>query len=278
MTQNIEKKVIARIAIHTKDELLVVKRSQAVSARKGEWELPGGKLDKDENFEEAAVREAQEELGYKLDASELTYYSSSSSDDLSVVVFYHYVDEKPKISLSTEHESYKWVNRETWKKINPTDNLERFITDWFAPSIKDKKTTESSKMLRIFCDGGSRGNPGPSATGYVIYDESGQEMVAGGSYLGITTNNQAEYQAVLEAARVANDKYNPDTIEFYLDSQLVVNQMEGIYKIRNKDLWPVHAAIKETLKETQVSYIHVPRAENTAADAMVNQVLDSRKN
>lgn len=136
--------------------------------------------------------------------------------------------------------------------------------------IKDQNT------LIIYTDGGSRGNPGPSASGYVIMDENKEILEEGGEYLGITTNNQAEYQAVKLALEHA-EKFSPNSIEFRIDSLLVVNQMNGIYKIRNRDLWPVHKAIKDLAgKYPKVTYNHVRRENNKLADKMVNDILDSQ--
>jgi ribonuclease HI len=93
-------------------------------------------------------------------------------------------------------------------------------------------------------------------------------------YLGVTTNNQAEYTALklgLEEAVSLNARI----VHVYMDSMLVVNQMKGIFKIKNRDLWPIHSAIK-TLAENfeKVVYTHVPRELNKAADAAVNRALD----
>lgn len=131
--------------------------------------------------------------------------------------------------------------------------------------------------LKVFTDGGSRGNPGPSASGYVISTEDDDIVEEGGEYLGITTNNQAEYQAVKLALEQCK-KYCNDHVDFYIDSLLVVNQMKGIWKVKNKDLWPVNQAITELAKDfKKVTFTHVRREFNKQADAKVNEVLDSRK-
>ena len=95
--------------------------------------------------------------------------------------------------------------------------------------------------IKIYTDGGSRGNPGPAATGYVISTD-GQILEEGGRYLGETTNNQAEYQAVIQAL-VAAKKFKPSEIECHLDSELVVKQLNGQYKMKNKALRPHFEAI-----------------------------------
>ncbi len=128
----------------------------------------------------------------------------------------------------------------------------------------------------VYADGGSRGNPGPSACGYVLLDEQGEILVDKGVYLGITTNNQAEYQGLkfaLEEARAMGAR----EVAVRLDSLLVINQMKGTFRVKNRDLWPVHDSIKKIAASfRKVSYTHVPRELNKLADAAVNRVLDEQ--
>ena len=128
--------------------------------------------------------------------------------------------------------------------------------------------------VKLFGDGGSRGNPGPSASGYVVLDMEDNVLVDKGVYLGVTTNNQAEYTA-LKLGLEECQKMGVKEVQVYMDSLLVVNQMKGIFKIKNRDLFPIHENIKELAKEFEkVSYSHVPREFNKLADAAVNRALD----
>ncbi|MEK7599414.1 MAG: reverse transcriptase-like protein [Patescibacteria group bacterium] len=128
--------------------------------------------------------------------------------------------------------------------------------------------------VKIFGDGGSRGNPGPSASGFVVLDMEDNVLVDKGVYLGVTTNNQAEYTA-LKLALEECLKMGVREVEAYMDSLLVVNQMKGIFKVKNRDLWPIHDAIKQLVpKFEHVSFTHVPREFNKLADAAVNRALD----
>jgi ribonuclease HI len=130
--------------------------------------------------------------------------------------------------------------------------------------------------VKIFADGGSRGNPGPSASGFVVLDMEDTVLVDKGVYLGVTTNNQAEYTALKLALEEAI-KMGVRRAHVYLDSLLVVNQMTGVYKIRNRDLWPIHDAIKKLLPSfEEVHFSHVPREFNKLADAAVNRALDEQ--
>jgi len=130
------------------------------------------------------------------------------------------------------------------------------------------------EKVKLFGDGGSRGNPGPSASGFVVLDMEDNVLVDQGVYLGVTTNNQAEYTA-LKLGLEECLKMQVKEIEVYMDSLLVVNQMKGIFKVKNRDLWPIHDAIKTlATKFEKISFSHVPREFNKLADAAVNRALD----
>jgi ribonuclease HI len=107
-----------------------------------------------------------------------------------------------------------------------------------------------------------------------LFDEEDKILEDKGIYLGITTNNQAEYTALklgLEAAKVRR----VSEVDVYMDSLLVVNQMKGSFKVRNRDLWPIHSAIKDLARQfKRVTFTHVPRELNKMADSAVNRALD----
>lgn len=129
---------------------------------------------------------------------------------------------------------------------------------------------------KLFTDGGSRGNPGPAATGVIILDMEDNVVKKSSKYLGETTNNQAEYQALLEGLGLALE-LGVKKLEVYMDSELIVKQINGIYKIKNVDLKPHYDEIKKLAERFErVSFTHVPRAMNKLADEMVNKCLDSQ--
>ncbi|MFA6270499.1 MAG: reverse transcriptase-like protein [Candidatus Paceibacterota bacterium] len=142
-------------------------------------------------------------------------------------------------------------------------------------SIEDKDTTDLTE-IKLYADGGSRGNPGPSASGYVLMTMDDAIIFQGGQYMGITTNNQAEYNALKLGLEEAA-KHGAQIVHIFLDSLLVINQMKGSYKVKHKDLAPVYQGIQQFIQShfKQVSFTHVPRELNKLADAMVNEVLDA---
>lgn len=133
--------------------------------------------------------------------------------------------------------------------------------------------------LTIHTDGGARGNPGPAAIGVVI-----DGVASFGKKIGETTNNVAEYTAIIEAFRYLRDEQQTmlgdkdKYIQFYLDSLLVVNQLKGIYKVKDMRLRELLMAIRMLEQEIGgiIVYTHVPREENREADKMVNEALDSQ--
>jgi len=133
------------------------------------------------------------------------------------------------------------------------------------------------KKIKIFTDGGSRGNPGPAACAAVIKDEKNNLLLEQSRYLGKTTNNQAEYQGILLAMEEALKlNLNKEEINFYLDSELVVKQLKKEYKIKDMGLQKLFIKAWNLLQNfSKVTFIHIPREKNKEADLLVNQELDS---
>ncbi|QQS65135.1 ribonuclease HI family protein [Candidatus Saccharibacteria bacterium] len=139
------------------------------------------------------------------------------------------------------------------------------------------KTSKVPGKVMLYADGGSRGNPGPSASGWAVFDEAKKPIASGSKYLGITTNNQAEYQALKIGLEWCLSNHVRE-VDVRMDSLLVVNQMKGIFKVRNRDLWPIHESIKQLTEQFQkISFSHVPRELNKEADAEVNKALDAEE-
>ncbi len=138
----------------------------------------------------------------------------------------------------------------------------------------------SEHSFVTYTDGGARGNPGPAALGVVIYDGKGNILKKYGEYLGNTTNNEAEYRAAISAlkklkALIGKEKAKKSDVHMRADSELLVKQMTGRYKVENEnmqkfflDLWNL------TIDFKKVSFEAIPREQNKAADAMVNEAID----
>ena len=128
---------------------------------------------------------------------------------------------------------------------------------------------------RLFTDGGARGNPGPAAYGYVLEAEDGTVLAAEGQAIGSATNNVAEYSGLIAGLRKAAELHVPD-VEVVSDSELMVKQMRGEYRVKNAALRALSVEAASLAREfANVEYRHVKRAHNELADRLVNEALDA---
>ncbi len=128
----------------------------------------------------------------------------------------------------------------------------------------------------LYTDGASRGNPGQAGAGAVILDENGRELAARGEYLGICTNNVAEYKALISGLRMAVEVGCAE-LNIFLDSELIVRQLTGRYKVKNATLKPLFLQVQQLLQRLErFTITHVPRSENSRADELANQGIDKR--
>lgn len=133
------------------------------------------------------------------------------------------------------------------------------------------------KKWKVFCDGGSRGNPGPAAAAFVV-EENGKVITKRGVYLGKATNNAAEYKAAIVALKwiVKKGDKVPSEITFIHDSELIARQLSGLYKIKNENLRNLYATAKAIQNNipAKIVYTTVKRENNKIADFLVNKTLD----
>jgi ribonuclease HI len=129
----------------------------------------------------------------------------------------------------------------------------------------------------LFADGGSRGNPGPAASGAVIVDPSGEVMDEVGRFLGTATNNVAEWTALVIGLEKAKE-LGLLRLAVRMDSELVVKQMRGEYRVKHIDLQPLHRRAQTLMRSFEwLDIKHIPRKQNALADGLVNAVLDQQK-
>jgi len=154
---------------------------------------------------------------------------------------------------------------------NQTQQKKRALV---AAGARRRAAKPTRVKATLFADGGSRGNPGPAASGAVLFAEDGTALAEIGEYLGIATNNVAEWRALLAGLTKARD-LGIDELDVRLDSELVVRQLTGVYRVKHADLIPLFTKAKSLLRAFRaVDIRHVRRKDNAAADAVVNQVLD----
>lgn len=178
--------------------------------------------------------------------------------------------------------NYNSTEKITDKEFEVSKNIDKIAKQYlllnFSQNIISVNNNFNQEInfghVKLYADGGSRGNPGPSSSGFVILDQDDKIIVDKGVYLGLTTNNQAEYTA-LKLGLEECIKLKCSRVDVFMDSLLVINQMKGVYKIKNRELWPIYNNIKNLINNfNEVSFQHVPREFNKLADAAVNRALD----
>lgn len=288
-------KISVRALIKNNEKYLLVRRASGTPSYIGQFELPGGKVEYGEDPEASVRREVGEELGVEAGVVQLykvvSWMDTVERDTQHVIVVYlvGLTDPGAKITLSSEHNKFVWEKLSNVQldelnlltKVVLDDELKELATEedvHLGKKFVDKTSTNGlAREVIVYTDGGSRGNPGPSASGFVVFSLDGELLFEGGKYLGITTNNQAEYQAVRLGLEKALE-LNAQVVSFRLDSQLVANQLTGVYQVKNRDLWPIHESIKELItKFKKVTFTHVRREFNKDADGMVNKILDQHE-
>ncbi|MEO7000873.1 MAG: ribonuclease HI family protein [Ktedonobacterales bacterium] len=138
----------------------------------------------------------------------------------------------------------------------------------------DTASIAAGGQLILHTDGASRGNPGQAAAGVVIEDADGALVAQGKLYLGVLTNNQAEYRALILGLKAVK-QYNPVAVFVYMDSDLLVQQMNGTYKVKNAELTPLYQEARALAAGLpNVTFAHVRRGLNAHADRLANEALD----
>lgn len=287
-----KQKVATKAIIKQNGKILLLRRKGGRPSIAGKYELPGGRVHMNQQPEDALKHAFRIHLNVAPETVQLSDVMSYIDPDdrvLQYVFLIYDASLKPTdktVTLSAEYDRYVWKKLSEIQRNEMTQSTLQILglqTIPFAPQLKidntrpldELKTTLTDTI--IYSDGGSRGNPGPSAAGFVIMSKEGEVIHEGGAYLGVATNNVAEYEAVylgLEKAQELGVK----RIDFRLDSQLVANQMNGVYKVKSIDLRPIHDRIIELARQfDKVNFSHVRREYNQLADGVVNKILDQNK-
>jgi len=156
---------------------------------------------------------------------------------------------------------------------------EKFVADLVNDTISKEDIKEKIESvggtLHLYTDGGSRGNPGQAAIGCILEDPvSGSILRDHYERIGVETNNVAEYRALIEGVKIAR-RYHPNHLVCHLDSELIVKQLKGEYRVKMHSFREFQEKIGEIIQEIpSVEFVYIPRADNHRADALVNKALD----
>lgn len=287
-----KQKVITRAIIKKDGKVLLIRRKGGRPSISGLYELPGGRVHIGQQPEDALAHALRIHLNVAPETVHLhdvMTFIDPDDRELQYLFVLFEATLKPvdkTISLSSEYDKYVWRTLDKLQRNELTKSTLQNLGLQPIPFSTGKEPTlfhhndeaiTTSVSAIIYSDGGSRGNPGPSAAGFVILDEAGDVLAEGGAFLGVATNNVAEYQAVylgLEKAQELGLK----AVDFRMDSQLVVNQLNGIYKIKHPELVPINNRIRElAVQFDRITFTHVLREYNQLADGVVNKILDQHQ-
>lgn len=269
--------------VRSEGETLIMRKSQGRSDSAPLWELPTGKIRFGEQPEEAIERTLEEYLGVELTKKTLlhdvvTFMSQnpgSGASQLSnlYIIYEVRLGENAKIKARERYSAYKYIKPEEMGNYR-LDEASAIVLGMESRSYARANYKEVANSATVYVDGSSRGNPGPSGIGYHIVGENGQILRQGGEFIGFATSRIAEYYALKEGCEQAIE-LGLKTVRFVSDNLMMVNQMNGIYKVKNRDLLPIYDDIQRLLANFEAcAFMHVAREQNTEADAQANLAID----
>lgn len=273
------------------DSILLLKRAGSRVENATNYEFPIGKIEFGEQPDEAMSRVVYEHLDLQAKALRLsdviTFTELADASQIgNLYIIYDVVLSDNSIDLKSErYSAYKWVKISELGKyeldeasrmvfqITSTKTV-RLSTPVISVEPSERKKGEPLGFATVYTDGGSRGNPGPSGIGYYILGSDGHEIKRGGEFLGFTSSRLAEYYGLKEGLEQALE-LGLKKVNFRSDCLMMVNQMNGVYPVKNKDLLQVHEDVLRLIaKFDAFSIMHVPREQNRVADAEANRAMD----
>lgn len=263
------------------DDILLLKKAQGRSESYPNWELLTGKIRFGEQPEEAISRAAYEYLGVELtevklsDVVTFTDLTGVSRQGNLYIIYDVSLPEQAKISPIDRYTAYKFVKKEEMAALR-LDDATTSVLEIIDGRVSSPKTDVRAAVngATVYVDGGSRGNPGPAAIGYYIVGEDGKELARGGDFIGFATSRIAEYFAMKEGCLKARE-LGLKRVRFVGDNLMMINQLRGIYQVKNQDLVEIYLDIQDILKDFEaVSFVHVKREQNREADLEANKAME----
>ncbi len=262
--------------------VLILKRNRGRSEAPVFWELPTGKSNFGEQPEEAMVRSLADYTNLKVKTITLrdvvTFLALEGSSRLSnlYIVYEISVLNANDLAPHDRYNGYKYIKDFTATNIHlneaSTSVLEILEGQVSTDRISSRDTANS---VMIYVDGASRGNPGPSGIGYQIINTDGNVLEQGGEFIGFATSRVAEYYAMRNGIEHAV-KLGLKTARFFSDSLMVINQLNGIFSIKNSDILPIYNSIQTLLENfDSVSFTYIPRSDNAVADGEANKAINN---
>ena len=268
--------------IKNEDGVLILKRNRGRSDAPVFWELPTGKIKFGEQPEEAMARSLSEYTGYRASSIKLrdviTFLNLEGSSRLSnlYIVYDVEVVGNAQPVPRDRYTSYKFIKDFTTANVR-LNEASLSVFEIMENKVDNTRISarETANSVSIYVDGASRGNPGPAGVGYYVIGVDGKVIERGGKFIGFATSRVAEYYAMKNGVELAV-QMGLRSVHFFSDSLMVVNQLNGIFSIKNPDIIPIYTAILKLLDSfDSVSFTHIPRIENLVADSEANQAINS---
>lgn len=267
--------------IQGKEGTLVLKRSRGRSETPVFWELPTGKIKFGEQPEEAMARSLTEYTNLIASSIKLkdviTFLAPEGSSQLSnlYIIYELGISGEIKPTPRDRYTAYKFIKDLNAAKVRLHDTTISVLEIEEGKVAHERISARSTANgITINVDGASRGNPGPSGIGYCIQDNN-HVVERGGEFIGFATSRLAEYYAMKKGIERAIE-LGYKVVHFISDSLMVVNQLNGVFNVKNQDIIPIYEDIQKKLDYFDaVSFTHVPRSQNTTADSEANAAIDS---
>ena len=265
-------------------KILYLKKAQGRGAEAPSWELPTGKINFGEQPEEAMGRVMYEFLGVKIrkivlkDVITFTGLSGASQLGNLFVIYEIEVEEGEKMVAQERYSAYKFLATEEMAGVRLDDATVAVmqIEEEKAVAGGGENYRTVANAATVYVDGASRGNPGPAGIGYYIVGENGEVLKKGGEFIGFATSRVAEYYALKEGCQQALEM-GLKKVRFVTDNMMMMQQIRGVYQVKNRDILPIYEEVKRMFGEFQaVAITQVNRERNQAADREANLAIDER--
>lgn len=261
-------------------EILIMKRSQGRVDGMPTWELPTGKIRFGEQPEEAIDRTLEEYLGIEVTKKTtlrdvVTFLAPQGSSQLSnmYIIYEVELDPETKVQPKERYSAYKYIHPEEMSGYR-LDETSIMVLEMEGRVASRQNYKEVANSATIYVDGSSRGNPGPSGIGFYIVGANGDVLAHGGEFIGFATSRVAEYYALKKGVEQAL-ALGLTSARFVSDNLMMINQMNGIYKVKNHDILPIYDDIQAMLDRFDAcAFTHVTRDQNTKADAEANVAIE----
>ena len=268
--------------IRTEEGILVLKRNRGRSEAPVFWELPTGKIKFGEQPEETMTRSLSEYVGLTASSIKIrdviTFLALEGSNRLSNLYIIYEVgisDTDTRPTPRDRYTSYKYIKDFTTANIHLNEASLSVFEIIEGKVISNRVSSrDTASAATVYVDGASRGNPGPSGIGCYIVGVDGQVLERSGRFIGFATSRVAEYYAMKNGIERALE-LGLKSAHFISDSLMVVNQLNGIFTVKNQDILPIYREIQKKIELfDSISFTHVSRSQNSIADREANLAID----